>query len=125
MFLDGAAWWVSRRRRRVDDAVLAELLLLLLPVTVVAIALVSGTPYQYLFLWCVVVGVATVVLPCVLLVPPMPSRPVVGTGVTVLLALVVGAGSLATTRSVIDGAGPVSPATGTVASLLGQFAARR
>jgi hypothetical protein len=121
VFLDGAAWWVSRRRRRVDDAVLAELLLLLLPVTVLAIALVSGTPYQYLFLWCVVVGVATVVLPCVLLVPPMPSRPVVGTGVTVVLALVVGAGSLATTWSVIDDAGPVSPATGTVASLLGQL----
>ena len=119
--LTGVSWWVARRRDRIDDALLAELLLLLVPITVLAIALVSGTPYLYLFIWCITVGVATVVLPCVLLAsPPSPGR-VLGTGVTALLVVVVAVGSLASTVRVIDHSGPVSPATGMVASLIGQL----
>jgi hypothetical protein len=119
--LTGASWWVARRRQRVDDALLAELLLLLIPVTVLAIALVSGTPYLYLFIWCITVGVATVVLPCVLLAPTGSPGRALNTGVTGLLVLVVAIGSLATSLRVIDHDGPVSAATGMVASLIGQL----
>ncbi len=121
----GTAGLLARHRARRDLGLLVELLAVASVAGAVALSLVRGTPFAYLFYWRVALGAAVVVLGLAvvteLLAPALwgarrAAGAVVAVG-TVVVAATLAAASVLTARVVAD-AGPVLPMEPVAAAFL-------
>ncbi len=122
--LIGASWVLARWRRRTDLVALAQLLAVVVAAAVVALAVLNGPPFPYLFYWRIPIGAATVVMGLVVLVDtlPGPRRPARAV-LCCLLAAGVAVASVSLTRTVAAADGPVAPMEPVAASIIGQLRA--
>ncbi len=140
--LIGLSWGLARWRRRPDLTALAELLAVVVVAGVVALAVLTGPPFPYLFFWRIPIGAATVVLGLVVVADTLLGartarsaalRPSGGSGgpadwrrgaAVALCLLLVGITALASarvTRSVAAADGPVAPMEPVAASIISQL----
>jgi hypothetical protein len=120
--LIGAGWGLARWRRRPELVALAEMLAVAVAAGVLALTVLTGPAFPYLFFWRIPIGAATVVLGAVVLVETLPrwrrgAALALGCG---LAALTVVA-SVSFTRTVAAANGPVDPMEPVAASIINQL----
>jgi len=120
--LIGAAWGLARWRKRSELVALTEMLAVAVGAGVLALTVLTGPAYPYLFLWRIPVGAATVVLSAVVLVETLPAwrHPAV-VALCCGLAAVTVVASVSFTRSVAAADGPVAPMEPVAASIINQL----
>ncbi len=123
--LIGASWVLARWRRRTDLVALAELLAVVVAAAVVALAVLNGPPYPYLFFWRIPIGAATVIMGLMVVVDTLPEPPRrLGRAVLCcLLAAGVAVASVSFARTVAAADGPVASMEPVAASIIGQLRA--
>ncbi len=120
--LIGADWGVARRRKRAELVALTELLAVAVAGGVLALALLNGPAYPYLFLWRIPIGAATVVLSTVVLVEALPRwRHRAALALGCVLAAVTLVASVSFTRTVAAADGPVTSMEPVAASIFNQL----
>ena len=120
--LIGGSWWMARRRGRDDLRRLAELGAVSVVSGTVALAVLTGAPYEYLFFWRITIGAYVVVMGLVVLAETVPVRRGWAVGVASgALVVVTAVASISLTRAVAAADGPVTPAEPVATSILAQL----
>ncbi len=118
----GAGWGLARGRKRADLVALTEVLAVAVAAGVLALTVLTGPAYPYLFFWRIPIGAATVVLGAVVLVETLPRW---RNGATVALGCVLAAvtvvASVSFTRTVAAADGPVAPMEPVAAAIINQL----
>jgi len=120
--LIGAGWGLARWRRRTELVALAEMLAVAVVAGVLALTVLTGPAYPYLFFWRIPIGAATVVLSAVVLVETLPRwRHQAAVVLCCVLAAVTVVASVSFTRTVAAANGPVAPMEPVAASIIDQL----
>jgi hypothetical protein len=120
--LIGASWGLARWRRRAELVAMAELLAVVVAAAAVALAVLTGPAYPYLFFWRIPIGAATVVLSLVVLVETLPGmRRRATVALCCVLVAVTAVASVSFTRTVAAADGPVAPMEPVAASIIHQL----
>jgi hypothetical protein len=124
--LVGGSWWLARWRGRDDLRLLAELSAVSVVSGTLALAVLTGAAYPYLFFWRITIGATVVVLSLVVVAETVLDRrgPRRGWAMALIagaLAAVTVVASVSLTRAVAAADGPVTPAEPVAASILGQL----
>jgi hypothetical protein len=120
--LIGAGWGLGRWRKRPELVALTEMLAVAVAAGVLALTVLTGPAYPYLFLWRIPIGAATVVLSAVVLVETLPRwRHRAAVALCCGLAAVTLVASVSFTRTVAAANGPVDPMEPVAASIINQL----
>jgi hypothetical protein len=120
--LIGTSWCLARWRRRADLVALVELLAVAGVSGVLALTVLTGPAYPYLFLWRIPLAAAVVILSLVVVV-----ETVAGTGLRATMALcsvlatALAVASVSLTQTVAAADGPVTPMEPVAASIIRQL----
>jgi hypothetical protein len=120
--LIGGSWWMARRRGRDDLRTLSELGAVSVVSGTLALTVLTGAPYEYLFFWRITIGAYVVVMSLVVLAETASAGR--GWAVTLLssaLVVVTAVASISLTRAVAAADGPVTPTEPVAASILAQL----
>ncbi len=120
--LIAASWGLARWRRRPELVAMAELLAVAVTGGAVALVLLTGPPYPYLFYWRIPLAAATVILCLVVLAET--AREAWGQTAVVLCCVLVATMTVASvsfTRTVAAADGPTAPMEPVAASIIQQL----
>ncbi len=118
----GISWALARWRRRADLVALVELVAVAGLSGILALTLLTGPAFPYLFLWRIPVAAAVVILSLVVVAETVTvSRRLVTVAVCCVLAVVTTVASISFTRTVARAVGPVFPMEPVAQSIIGQL----
>ena len=119
--LIGAGWGLARWRKRAELVALTEMLAVAVAAGVLALTVLTGPAFPYLFFWRIPLGAATVVLSAVVLVETLPRWHRAALALGCVLAAVTVVASVSFTRTVAAANGPVDPMEPVAASIINQL----
>ncbi len=120
--LIGISWFLARRRRRADLVALVELLAVAALSGILALTLLTGPAFPYLFLWRIPVAASVVVLSLVVVAEAVgAARRPVTVALCCGLAILTAVASISFTGTVARATGPVFPMEPVAQSIIGQL----